>query len=55
MKKTAILLLLAACFSMPAMAGEGAQPVKLISYNLRTATPRTATTPGPNAATPPPK
>lgn len=35
MKKTALLLLLAACFSMPAFAGDGARPIKLISYNLR--------------------
>ena len=35
MKKTALLLLLAACFSMPAIAGDGPRPIKLISYNLR--------------------
>ena len=35
MKKTALLLLLAACFSMPVIAGDGPRPIKLISYNLR--------------------
>ena len=35
MKKITLLLLLAACFSMPAFAGNGAKPIKLISYNLR--------------------
>lgn len=35
MKKTALLLLLAASFSMPVFAGGGAKPIKLISYNLR--------------------
>ena len=35
MKRTALLLLLAACFSMPVFAGDGPQPIKLISYNLR--------------------
>ena len=35
MKKNALLLLLAACFSMPAIAGDGPRPIKLISYNLR--------------------
>ena len=36
MKKIALLLLLAASFSMPAFAADGAEPIKLISYNLRT-------------------
>ena len=35
MKKIALLLLLAASFSMPAFAADGAEPIKLISYNLR--------------------
>lgn len=35
MKKNALLLLLAAMFSMPVFAGDGPQPIKLISYNLR--------------------
>ena len=35
MKKTALLLLLAAMFSMPVFAGDGPQPIKLISYTLR--------------------
>ena len=36
MKKIALLLLLAASFSMPAFAADGAEPIKLISYTLRT-------------------
>ena len=36
MKKIALLLLLAASFSMPVFAADGAEPIKLISYNLRT-------------------
>ena len=35
MKKLTLLLLLAAAFSLPAVAGEAARPIKLISYNLR--------------------
>ena len=35
MKKIALLLLLAASLSMPAFGAVGAEPVKLISYNLR--------------------
>ena len=35
MKKIALLLLLAASFSMPAFAADGAESIKLISYNLR--------------------
>ena len=35
MKKIALLLLLAASFSMPSFGAVGAEPVKLISYNLR--------------------
>ncbi|MCD8032700.1 MAG: hypothetical protein LUF83_00150 [Alistipes sp.] len=45
MKRIALLLLLAACFSMPAFAGDGARPIKLISYNLRNSGARDAVTP----------